>query len=125
MVARHSTKVAIVGAGNVGATAAYALLLSGLAAEIVLIDANQKRAEGEAMDLAHAVSSRVPRRSGRVTIRTVLAPSSQSEICLSLPSIVGAGGVEEVLELRLSASEEEALRTSAQALREAQAEVLS
>jgi L-lactate dehydrogenase len=55
MVARHSTRVAIVGAGNVGATAAYALLLSGLAGEIVLIDANQKRAEGEAMDLAHAV----------------------------------------------------------------------
>ncbi len=55
MSGRQTTKVAIVGAGNVGSTAAYALLLSGLAAEIVLIDANQKRAEGEAMDLAHAV----------------------------------------------------------------------
>jgi L-lactate dehydrogenase len=55
MADRQPTKVAIVGAGNVGATAAYALLLSGLAAEIVLIDANKKRAEGEAMDLAHAV----------------------------------------------------------------------
>jgi L-lactate dehydrogenase len=55
MTVRQPTKIAIVGAGNVGATAAYALLLSGLAAEIVLIDANQKRAEGEAMDLAHAV----------------------------------------------------------------------
>jgi L-lactate dehydrogenase len=55
MADRQPTKVAIVGAGNVGATAAYALLLSGLAAEIVLIDANRKRAEGEAMDLAHAV----------------------------------------------------------------------
>ena len=48
-------KVAIVGTGNVGSTAAYALLLSGLAAEIVLIDANVPRAEGEAMDLNHAV----------------------------------------------------------------------
>jgi L-lactate dehydrogenase len=55
MTVPQPTKVAIVGAGNVGATAAYALLLSGLAAEIVLIDANQERAEGEAMDLAHAV----------------------------------------------------------------------
>ena len=59
---RQPTKVAIVGAGNVGATAAYALLLSGLAAEIVLIDANQKRAEGEAMDLAHAVPFSRPTR---------------------------------------------------------------
>ena len=51
----HPTRVAIVGVGNVGATYAYALLLSGLAAEIVLIDANQPKAEGEAMDLNHAV----------------------------------------------------------------------
>lgn len=48
-----ATRIAVVGAGNVGATYAYALLLSGLAAEIVLIDANQARAEGEAMDLNH------------------------------------------------------------------------
>jgi L-lactate dehydrogenase len=48
-------RVAIVGLGNVGATFAYALLLSGLAAEIVLIDANRGKAEGEAMDLNHAV----------------------------------------------------------------------
>jgi L-lactate dehydrogenase len=53
---RHSpTRVAIVGAGRVGATFAYALLLSGLAAEIVLVDADRARAEGEAMDLNHAV----------------------------------------------------------------------
>lgn len=48
-------RVAVVGTGNVGASFAYALLLSGLAAEIVLIDANQARAEGEAMDLNHTV----------------------------------------------------------------------
>lgn len=48
-------RVAIVGLGNVGATFAYALLLSGLAAEIVLIDANRAKTEGEAMDLNHAV----------------------------------------------------------------------
>jgi L-lactate dehydrogenase len=46
------TKIAIVGgAGAVGATAAYALMISGLAAEIVLIDVNERRVEGEAMDL--------------------------------------------------------------------------
>jgi L-lactate dehydrogenase len=48
-------RVAIIGAGNVGATFAYTLLMSGLAAEIVLIDANQRKAEGEVMDLNHAV----------------------------------------------------------------------
>ena len=47
--------MAIVGVGNVGASFAYALLLSGLASEIVLIDVNRDRAEGEAMDLNHTV----------------------------------------------------------------------
>jgi L-lactate dehydrogenase len=51
-----------VGAGNVGATYAYALLLSGLASEIVLIDANRPKAEGEAMDLNHAVPFAHPTR---------------------------------------------------------------
>jgi L-lactate dehydrogenase len=55
-------KVAIVGAGFVGATFAYALLQSGLASEIVLIDANRAKAEGEAMDLNHAVPFASPTR---------------------------------------------------------------
>jgi L-lactate dehydrogenase len=46
-------KVAIVGTGKVGSTFAYALLLRGLASEIVLIDEDTARAEGEAMDLQH------------------------------------------------------------------------
>ncbi len=48
-------RIGVVGTGNVGATFAYALLQSGLAGEIVLIDRNHTRAEGEAMDLSHAV----------------------------------------------------------------------
>jgi L-lactate dehydrogenase len=57
MSTEHSqlNRVAVVGAGNVGASFAYALLLSGPAAEIVLIDVNRERAEGEAMDLNHSV----------------------------------------------------------------------
>src|SRR5437868_2194499 len=55
-------RVAVVGVGNVGASFAYALLLSGLAAEIVLIDANRAKAEGEAMDLNHAVPFAHPTR---------------------------------------------------------------
>lgn len=55
-------RVAVVGAGNVGATFAHTLLLSGLASEIVLVDANQRKAEGEAMDLNHAVPLTQPAR---------------------------------------------------------------
>lgn len=47
-------RVAVVGTGNVGATFAYGLLMSGLATEIVLINRDQAEAEGEAMDLTHA-----------------------------------------------------------------------
>ena len=47
-------KIAVVGAGNVGASFAYALTLSGLASELVLVDANADKALGEAMDLAHS-----------------------------------------------------------------------
>ncbi len=56
------TRVAIVGAGNVGATLAYTLLLNGLAAEIVLSDVDRSKAEGEAMDLNHAVPFGRPTR---------------------------------------------------------------
>ena len=58
----HPSRIAIVGAGNVGATYAYALLLTGLSSEIVLIDANRARAEGEAMDLNHAIPFAHPTR---------------------------------------------------------------
>ena len=50
-------RVVVIGAGLVGSTCAYTLLLSGLAGEIVLIDANQARAVGEAADIAHAAPS--------------------------------------------------------------------
>ena len=45
--------VGVVGAGNVGTTAAYALFNQGLASEILLLDEDDRRAEGEAMDLMH------------------------------------------------------------------------
>ena len=50
---KSSSKVAIVGAGAVGSSAAYALMLGDVASEIVLIDINKEKAEGEALDLAH------------------------------------------------------------------------
>ncbi len=44
-------KITIIGAGAVGATAAFALLTRGAASEIVLIDINTERALGEALDI--------------------------------------------------------------------------
>lgn len=44
-------KISIIGAGFVGSSVANVLLSSGLASEVVLIDKNYKKAEGEAMDL--------------------------------------------------------------------------
>jgi L-lactate dehydrogenase len=46
--------VVVVGVGNVGATTAYALMLSGLASNIILINRDRNRAEGEAEDISHA-----------------------------------------------------------------------
>jgi len=46
-----SKKVTIIGAGNVGATIAYAMTVTGLVSEIVLIDVNTEKALGEAMDI--------------------------------------------------------------------------
>ena len=48
-------KIGIVGSGFVGATAAYALVMRGVATEVVLVDVNQKRAQAEAADILHAV----------------------------------------------------------------------
>lgn len=45
--------VAIIGTGNVGVAAAYALFTQRIASEIILVDLNKEKAEGEAMDLMH------------------------------------------------------------------------
>ena len=48
-------KIGIVGCGMVGSSSAYALVMSGVGREIVLVDLNRKRAEAEANDIYHAV----------------------------------------------------------------------
>lgn len=49
----NSRKVAVIGCGFVGSSSAFALMQSGLFSEMVLIDADTDRAEGEAMDISH------------------------------------------------------------------------
>ena len=48
-------KVAIIGAGYVGSSIAYALTIRRLAREIILIDINEKKTEGEALDIQHGI----------------------------------------------------------------------
>ncbi len=49
-------KVVVVGAGYVGSTTAFTIMLGGLFSEIVIIDLNKDKAVGDAMDMAHGVS---------------------------------------------------------------------
>ncbi len=48
-------KCAMIGCGFVGSSSAFSLIQSGLFSELVLIDANKAKAEGEAMDLSHGL----------------------------------------------------------------------
>jgi L-lactate dehydrogenase len=85
-------RVAIVGLGNVGATFAYALLLSGLASEIVLIDKNRAKAEGEAMDRNHAVPFAHPTR---------VWPGDFSDCAGAAVTVLAAGALQAPGETRL------------------------
>lgn len=87
-------KVGIIGAGAVGATTAYALVMRGVCREIVLVDLNQKRAQAEADDILHAVpfahpvrvsaGSYADLRGSRVVIITAGAAQKPGETRLEL-----------------------------------------
>lgn len=51
----NDRKVAIIGCGFVGSSSAFALMQSGIFSEMVLIDVDRNRAEGEALDISHGV----------------------------------------------------------------------
>ena len=51
----NNRKIAIVGCGFVGSSSAFAIMESGLFSEMVLIDLDKARAEGEALDIAHGL----------------------------------------------------------------------
>ncbi|RYX83378.1 L-lactate dehydrogenase [bacterium] len=92
-------KIAVVGAGNVGASFAYALLLSGIASEIVIIDANRAKAEGEAMDLAHSAPFAPP-----VRVRV----GDYSDCAGAVVTVVTAGANQKPGETRLQLLEKNA-----------------
>ena len=51
----NTRKIAVIGCGFVGSASAFALMQSSLFSEMVLIDANRARAEGEALDISHGL----------------------------------------------------------------------
>lgn len=53
-------KIVIIGTGHVGSTTAYTIMLGGLFSEIVIIDINRDKAEGDALDIAHGVALNKP-----------------------------------------------------------------
>jgi len=51
----EGSKICIIGAGAVGATCAFAISMKQLCSELVLIDVNQEKAHGEALDISHGL----------------------------------------------------------------------
>jgi L-lactate dehydrogenase len=89
-------RIAFIGAGHVGATAAYAMMLRALFREIVLIDSNAALAQAEAADLSDANALARPARiwagtyedaaSARIAVITAGAATHGSESRLSVAS---------------------------------------
>src|ERR687893_100271 len=55
MPERNTNKVAIVGAGSVGATIAYACLIRGVAKQLAIFDVKQEKVDAEVLDLNHGL----------------------------------------------------------------------
>ena len=60
----NSKKAVMIGCGFVGSASVFALMQSGLFTEIVLIDADKNKAEGEAMDISHGIPFASPGTEG-------------------------------------------------------------
>jgi len=86
-------KVSVVGCGNVGATAAYAILLAGNSTEIALIDHNKDKAQGLLLDFEHSLSL--------LNYTKVTASDDYSACAGSHLVVVSAGARQEEGETRL------------------------
>lgn len=85
-------KAAIIGCGFVGATTAFSLMHQGLFTELVLIDVDQEKAQGEAMDLSH----------GRPYVDTAkIYAGTYDDICDCSMIIITAGANQKPDETRL------------------------
>lgn len=78
-------KVVIVGAGSVGSTTAYSLMLNGQVSEITLVDIDKEKVKGEVMDLVHCSSF----------VKPVKVTSGDYRDCRDASIIIIAAGVKE------------------------------
>jgi L-lactate dehydrogenase len=85
-MADRPTKIAIVGAGSVGATIAYACLVRGVAKDIALFDVNTAKVEAEALDLNHGLQF-VP--------MATLEGSADVEVCRDADVVVVTAGAKQ------------------------------
>ncbi len=76
-------KIVVVGAGFVGSTTAYTIMLGGLFNEIAIIDINRDKAEGDAMDMNHGVSF----------VKPVTVISGDYSVCRDADIVVITAGV--------------------------------
>ena len=80
-----SRKVTVIGAGNVGATIAYTLSLGDIASQIVVVDINREKVEGEVMDIV-----REPASASRSLSLPVITLTRQTPTSSSSPPASGA-----------------------------------
>lgn len=92
-------KVGIIGSGMVGATSAYAIMMRKAASEIILLDANQKRAIAEAQDIMHAVP---------FTSATDIYPGGYEDLKNAKVVVIAAGASQKPGETRLMLMERNA-----------------
>jgi L-lactate dehydrogenase len=85
--------IGIIGTGHVGVAVAYAVYMRGLASEIVLLDKDRKRAEGEAMDLMHGQAF-----AGSVTVRA----GDYKDLSMAQVVVITAGVAQRPGETRLA-----------------------
>ncbi|MBC5784300.1 L-lactate dehydrogenase [Ramlibacter sp. USB13] len=89
----QASRIAIVGAGRVGSSFAYTLAASGLVREIVIVDADAGRAEGEAMDILQSIPFHRP-----VTVRA----GTLADTAGALATVITAGAAQRPGETRLA-----------------------
>ena len=76
------SKISVIGAGNVGATILNDLMVQGIGTELVIVDINEKKAKGEAMDVYQGSPFQIP---------TVVRSGGYSEIAESDIVVVTCG----------------------------------
>lgn len=104
--ATHENRVAIIGCGRVGMASAYALIQSSFLRELILVDRSAEKAEGEAMDLRHAVA--VPMTSPITIVVGGYAEAARSSIVVLTAGV--ASGDPDVSRLELLGQNVEIVR---------------